>query len=328
MHVNAVVTIGIPVYKRLGLLPNVLQSVNAQDYPDIELIVSDNGLNGSAVPEIIERNYFRPWRFRQNEVIAEMSRHFNQIIGEASGKYFLLLCDDDEVSPNFISEMVALLQRYPQASVALSRQEIMDEAGRTIRTSSEALPSLVSGPQFIRALWQTSQYKFAGLASFFARTEDLKTCGGYPELWKGHSHDDALVVKLCVDNYVAMSSRATFRFRIYDASHGLSISINDVARATRELLRFVNSDPKLRLFASAHPAEWREVKAIVDRMNWRCYYDRWSGIYRQRLSYRAWIKAAFALPFIPEYYAAVTRTLLNGALNYLNHLLGRPATAR
>jgi len=322
-----VVTIGVPVYKRLGFLANVLRSIGEQDYPAIEVIVSDNGLNGEELPELVHGHYPKPFRFRRNRSISSMPTHFNQIIDEASGKYFMILCDDDEISPNFIGEMTGLLNRYPQASVALSRQEIMDESGKTIRVSNDRLPGLVSGPEFVEGLWRTSQYGFAGLASFFSRTADLKACGGYPEFWKGHSHDDALVVKLCVDSYVAMSAAAAFRFRVYEASHGLSITIEDVARATRELLDFVNSDPKLQQFASVHPAEWRQVKDIVDRMNWGCYYERWNGLYRQRLSFAAWLKAAFALPFIPGYYGAVSRSLMTGAANYLIHRIKNARTA-
>jgi len=314
---NDLVTIGLPIYKRLEFLPNVLRSVSEQDYPAIELVVSDNGLNGSKVPEFVRRYYSGPFRFRQNPSTATMSTHFNQIIQQASGKYFMILCDDDEISPNFLSEMVALFERYPQASVGLSKQEIMDESGRVIRTSSANFPALVSGPKFIKGLWHSYQYKFEGLASFFSRTADLRACGGYPEFWKGHSHDDALVVKLCIDNYVAMSSECVFRFRVYEASLGLSIGIDDIARGTRESLHFIVSDPKLVQFATAHSVEWLEVKDIVERMFWSCYYERWNGIYRKRLSSVAWLKAAFALPFIPAYYRAVSHTLFSDVARYL-----------
>jgi glycosyltransferase involved in cell wall biosynthesis len=314
---NDLVTIGLPIYKRLEFLPNVLRSVSEQDYPAIELIVSDNGLNGSKVPEIVRRYYSGPFKFRQNPSTATISTHFNQIIQLASGKYFMILCDDDEISPNFLSAMVALFERYPQASVGLSKQEIMDESGCVIRTSSDNLPPIVSGPDFIKGLWRTREYKFEGLVSFFSRTDDLKACGGYPEFWKGHSHDDALVVKLCIDNYVAMNSECVFRWRVYEASHGLSIDMDDIARATRESLRFMVSDPKLVQFAAAHPVEWLEVKDIVERMFWTCYYERWNGIYRKRLSSVVWLKAAFALPFIPAYYRAVSHTLFSDAARYL-----------
>lgn len=44
---SKLVTIGIPIYRRLEYLPQVLKIVEEQDYPSIELLVSDNGMNGT-----------------------------------------------------------------------------------------------------------------------------------------------------------------------------------------------------------------------------------------------------------------------------------------
>ena len=156
----ALVSIGVPVYKRLSFLPNVLNSVSHQDYSNLELIVSDNGMNGAQLSTIIREHYPGQFKLRQNAQIEPMSTHFNQIINAASGKYFMLLCDDDEISPNYVSELVALLEQNRHASIGLSRQEIMDEGGTVIRCSSDNVPPLLSGPDFIRAAWETHQYKY------------------------------------------------------------------------------------------------------------------------------------------------------------------------
>jgi hypothetical protein len=191
----------------------------------------------------------------------------------------------------------------------LSRQEVIDESGVTLRRSSDNLPPLLSGPDFVKAAWQTHQYKYEGFATYLARTEQIKACGGYPEFCKGLSHDNALLIKLCIDNYVALSSRCIFRFRIYESSHGATIGIEDVKQATRDFLRFLDCDPQIQQFALKQPLEWKRLKTIVERMNWEFYYERWSGMYRDRLSTFQWIKAAFALPFIPGYYMRVASTL-------------------
>ena len=112
------VTIGIPVYERLQYLPRVLDVVTSQDYPSIELIVSDNGMNGGAVQEILKRHYPTA-RFRQNAETVDIITHFNQIVHQASGDYYVPLQDDDEISSNYVSELVKLLERYPQASFAM-----------------------------------------------------------------------------------------------------------------------------------------------------------------------------------------------------------------
>jgi glycosyltransferase involved in cell wall biosynthesis len=305
----ALVTIGVPIYKRLSFLPNVLRSVSEQDYSNLELIVSDNGMNGGQVSTLVKEFYPRRFKIRQNATIETMSTHFNQIINAASGKYFILLCDDDEISSNYVSELVSLLEQNRHASIGLSRQEIMDEHGTVIRSSSDNLPPLISGPDFVRAAWQTHEYKYEGFATYLARTDQLKTCGGYPEFCKGLSHDDALVLKLCIDNYVALSSRCAFRFRIYQSSHGATISIEDVRQATIEFLQFLKTNPQMKRFALKQPSEWKSLKETVERMNWEFYHERWSGMYRETLTTFQWIKAAFALPFIPGYYMRVASTL-------------------
>src|SRR5688500_1617447 len=111
---DKLVTIGIPVYKRLEYLPNVLRIVGAQDYPNIDLLVSDNGLNGTAVQDTVVKHYPKPYRFRQNAATVSGSNHWTQLIENANGEYFVLLADDDEITPNFVSTLVRLLEKHPE----------------------------------------------------------------------------------------------------------------------------------------------------------------------------------------------------------------------
>src|SRR5262245_23189300 len=134
------VTVAVPVYKRLDFLSNAIQSVASQDYPNIELIVSDNGMNGTRIPEIVKQNYPRPFRFRQEPATVPLVAHFNHILQDASGHYYVMLCDDDEISPNFVSELAAILQADPRVALAIARQEVMNFSGRVIRTSSAHIP--------------------------------------------------------------------------------------------------------------------------------------------------------------------------------------------
>jgi GT2 family glycosyltransferase len=124
MTTPKLVTIGLPMWKRLEYLPHILKIIEAQDYPSIELLVSDNGMNGNKVRDTVQAHYSRPFKFRQNSSIAEIPKHFNQIVQHATGEYFVLLSDDDEITPNFVSELVHLLERYPEANVAFARQDV------------------------------------------------------------------------------------------------------------------------------------------------------------------------------------------------------------
>lgn len=302
------VTIGIPVYKRLNYLPLTLKSVEMQDYPHIELIVSDNGMNGTRVADIVRENYSRPYRLRQNPQSVSPSTHYNQIVNEASGEYFVLLCDDDEISSNYVSELCALLEQNPTASVAISRQEIIDDKGQTIRYSNEELPEIMSGPEFIRA-WANNHYRFLCFTTNLAKTTDIKSCGGYPEFTPINGADDGLLIKLCLNSNVALTSICIFRYRCYESSYGLSVSCKEMAGVVKQILHFLDSDPKIQEFALAYPRQWVETKGFLVRNYWKTYFSRWRHMYKNRKGRFGWVMDAFKLPFISEYYATVIKFL-------------------
>jgi glycosyltransferase involved in cell wall biosynthesis len=304
------VTVAVPVYKRLDYLPQALRSLNAQDYPLIELIVSDNGLNGTTVPEIVRQNYDKPFRFRENSSVVSMATHFNQVLSEATGEYFMVLCDDDEVSPNYVAEMVELLDAHPDASVGVSRLEVMDERGASVRRSDELgfPPSLLSGEDFVHS-WCTGMYDFVCFVTNLARTDLVRRLGGYPDFPTGNSIDNAVMVKLCVGNNVCFTRECLFRYRVYEASEGLSASYQGLARALRGFMRFLETDPWIVTFAQEQPGTWSRMKGDLMRMTWRTYHSRWASMYRERLGTWTWIKAGFVMPFIPAYYRRVLATL-------------------
>ena len=304
------VTIGIPVYKRLEYLPQALTAVHLQDYPNIELIVSDNGMNGSKVTDIVDKCYPRPYRFRQNPSSISVIAHFNQIIDEASGEYFVLLSDDDEISSSYISELVNILECNPRIIIAFSNQEVMDQYGNTLSVSNKYLPSVMTGEDFIRA-WCFYKLGFANLLTNMSRTKDIKMCGGYPDFPRGIHSDDALPLKLCLNNHVAFSQRCTFRYRVYEASLGLSTDYQDLAEASKQFLKFLDADPKILEFASAQPDRWHQLKRYVIKLTWQTYFGRWKRGYRKTLPPLQWIRAAFVLPFIPAYYRAVISTFVS-----------------
>ena len=304
------VTIAIPVYKRLQYLAGAVRAVAAQDYPNIELIVSDNGLNDRAVPPIVDAHYPRPWRFRQNTSIETQVVHWNHILSEASGKYFLLLADDDEITGNYVSELTPLLEANERASVAIAAQEVLTETGAFVRRTRSPIPERLSGAEFLRAAFYTMEYGFAGFMTTFMRTAEAQRCGGYPDFFMATHSDDTLLFKLCLDRDVVLNDRCALLRKIYETSYGLSMSIEQIAQASVQLLAFLRSDLQLREFARAHPRTWKEVRGYLVRNKWMNHHHRWRYMYRKRMTRLQWVRAGFTLPFIPGYYAMVLSTLL------------------
>lgn len=304
------VTIAIPVYKRLEYLPHVLSVVEAQDYAEIELLVSDNGMNGDLVREIVSSHYSRPFIFRQNSASVSIGKHFNQLVEEARGEYFVLLCDDDEISPNYVSELAESLDSHPEAVVAISRQEMLDTDGSVVRRSKEEMPPVLSAPEFIFSTWRKYEFGFEGLVTVMARTARLRECGGYPDFCRGTSIDNAALVRMILGSSVALNPRCVFRWRLDDASYGWSVRSAELARAAREFIGFLSSDSVIGRYRAAEPEHWRQCEEILVRMTWQTYLLRWDSIYRKNLGFFGWLLAAFRMPLIPAYYRGVARILV------------------
>ena len=321
------VTIALPMWKRLEFLPHILKVIEAQDYPFTNLLISDNGMNGNKVREAVETHYSRPYIFRQNASIAEIPDHFNQLVQEATGEFFTLVSDDDEISPNFVSELVRLLEQHPEASLAFARQEIMNGEGVVVRKSNDVKTTVMSGAEFIRGTWQHYTFGYEALGTNVARTAAIVAAGGYPNFTRGTGMENAMFIKMCLAGSVAISQNCVWRWRVYESSHGWSVPIRDLSAASKELMHFLNTDPGIQELAKSNPTEWKQLKDVIFHNEWQTYYWRWRDIYKARMPYVAWAKSAFEMPFSLGYYRNVASVFRKDAKMQLGKLFGRRAPA-
>jgi hypothetical protein len=243
-------------------------------------------------------------------------------VAQAAGEYFVLLSDDDEITPNFVSELVGLLERYPQAAMAFAKQEIINEKGIVTRTSKDVPAEIMSGAEFIRATWKTYQFGYEALGTNVARTAALRACGAYPNFTRGSAIDNALIIKMCLNSSVAFSSKCAWRWRVYESSHGWSVSIKDLAASAREFIRFLYTDPIIQELARKNPAQWEGLRDALVQNECQTFFWRWRDIYKQRLPYFEWIKAAFEMPFNFSYYRKVASVFRADLATRARTLLG------
>ncbi len=113
------VTIGMPIRNGDPYFERALASVLAQDYPNLEIVVSDNGsTDGTA--EILARAAATDPRirvFRQSEMLTAFD-NFAWVLRQARGFYFMWAAHDDLRPENYVSSLVASLQANPEAVLA------------------------------------------------------------------------------------------------------------------------------------------------------------------------------------------------------------------
>lgn len=313
------VTIAMPIFKRLEYLPNALACVALQDYDNIELIISDNAGIGQPLRSLVAQHYPKPFTYRQTPPVP-ISEHWNELIACASGEYFVLLCDDDEISTDFVSELVGLLQRHPSANAALARPETFDRSGVTRRYAG-IWPELMGGHDFLCA-WASKRLRLMSTVTLMARTAVIRAAGGYVHLPRALYSDNVLLLRLALTGDVVLGPRAIFRWRIDDASAGFSATWRDVAEASRLVLRFLETDAQVRAYAAAHSDQWPDLRAHLRRQCATWYFFRWKR-YRDRVPPAEWVRAAFALPYVRGYYPLVRDVFVAEVAARLRALTGR-----
>eukprot|EP00917_Polyrhabdina_sp_WS-2016_P007253 GHVP01016223.1.p1 GENE.GHVP01016223.1~~GHVP01016223.1.p1 ORF type:complete len:1937 (-),score=348.64 GHVP01016223.1:5686-11496(-) len=107
---NPLVTIVITHHNRSKLLEQAVESIEKQDYKNIEVIVVDDGSTDKTSVEYIAKLGWRFWQERKWRVIRGPNRYVgsarNTGVTHANGEYILFLDDDNIAKKNLISTMI------------------------------------------------------------------------------------------------------------------------------------------------------------------------------------------------------------------------------
>ena len=169
------VTIGIPTYNRAnGYLREALESALAQSYPNLEIVVSDNGSTDNT--ESVVRSYADPRvrYFRQQPPVVP-NDNFNFCLSQANGAYFLLLHDDDKVDSDFVETCLRATNNDTRYGIIRTGVRIINANGMVLNEGRNAVNGLSTGKFFLA--W------FAGRTSIYLcntlfNTQALKNIGG------------------------------------------------------------------------------------------------------------------------------------------------------
>jgi glycosyltransferase involved in cell wall biosynthesis len=180
------VSICIPAYNAEPFIAGTLESAFNQDYPHLEIIVSDD-CSTDRTAEIVRNYEARGVRLIPQEKNLGMHANWNAVIRASSGKYVVKLDADDLLEPQYVSSMVTTLEAHPNVAFSHCACRLIDADsnflgyersihGSFIRRGLDEWPRYVFGPMAVNivTLRRSAYENVGGYDEGFAYSGDWK----------------------------------------------------------------------------------------------------------------------------------------------------------
>lgn len=240
---NPRVTIGLPTYKRASTIHRALRSISRQTYRNFVLIISDNGGRDPETLRAVE------------EVISDLPsvilvaqeqnygavRNLSYLLAVAKTEYFMWLADDDEITPNYLEQLVFLLDSNLTAVSAMGYWKSMKDCDLGVRRCQ-------SRHDQKRALFRAVRYVYGptddSLFYGLHRTKNLRGCNfeGYffPNIGVLTNFCYVFMFGQILQGEVAYSDCAGWISHNYGEKHYKKAGASGARERLRTLIRRVN----------------------------------------------------------------------------------------
>lgn len=134
------VSLCVPTYNGMKYLEQTLTSIESQDYPNLEVVFSDDGSTDGTAGRILEFRAFSRFDARLlHHQHSSLADNWNNCVANAKGAYIKFLFQDDLLRPNCISRMVALAERDLQISLVFSPRHILYDGKENHKSSASKI---------------------------------------------------------------------------------------------------------------------------------------------------------------------------------------------
>ena len=146
------VSVLIPAYNHENYIQKTIESIINQTYPNIELIILDDGSKDKTWEKITElkpkcENRFVKIHFetKQNEGTCIT---LNKLLKLSSGEFVYIIASDDLSKPQAIEKEVKFLQDNPDYALAVGDNEYVDSIGKQIFRTQKAFTSNIKNAKY------------------------------------------------------------------------------------------------------------------------------------------------------------------------------------
>ncbi len=228
-------------------IPEALDSVLAQDYPYLEVILVDDGSKDGSAEILEDFAQEQDWQFLRSEISEGNCRAFNRALVLAKGKYLIDFATDDVMLPQRISRQVEAFEALgAEWGMVFTNAEEIDEQSNFLRVHASAEKDVPSGDVFSEVV---ARY-FICPPSMMFRTEMLRKLGGYDEQlayedfdvwvrgardWKFYYLDEILTQRRRVGNSLSTHFRGEKCFPLLESTYQVCLKAKALCRDDKEL---------------------------------------------------------------------------------------------
>ncbi|HLF64107.1 MAG TPA: glycosyltransferase family A protein [Saprospiraceae bacterium] len=127
------VTNAIPLYRSERFVEIIIANIDAIEYPNVEIIISDRHQYDDAIDVLAAyfKDDLRVTILRAKDELT-YAQHYNLLLSLGRGKYFRWMPHDDSYPVCCLKEKVAILETQPQYVLVCGPWQILDASGNVI----------------------------------------------------------------------------------------------------------------------------------------------------------------------------------------------------
>lgn len=160
-----IISIIVPVFNVESYLPRCLETVTAQTYSNIEIILVDDGStdsSGVVCDKFAERDRRVIVIHQKNQGLAKAR---NNGVKQASGKYILFVDGDDFIHPQLTEILYSTLVAEPDCNISMVKGKKVNKEDRLPSNTIGASAKLMNQEDFIKGLFggYNTNWQFAAV---------------------------------------------------------------------------------------------------------------------------------------------------------------------
>lgn len=248
-----VVTIGMPVYNGADYIEGALGAIAEQIYPNFTVLVSDNA-SGDGTWEILQDWAARDERIvphRQKSTIGALA-NFRYVLDRAESDFFMWHAHDDWLAPNYLAELVDVVNLEPECALACPTAIWVTAEGTERNRIS--FPDLTTKSRFGRILTllrQPESTRFYGLFRTDAVRKAYTVTEEFGHEWAG---DHIALLPFILNDRIRGTNRTNFYWRVMELS-GQRYRPDNLARQLRFAARYLRFHIRVIRASDLSPVE-------------------------------------------------------------------------